>query len=112
MVKAKIFTAKTFHKRFQPKVNQFIYNVYYLAIPLSKIDEIKYLPPLINFKAKDHGNRDGSNLKGWIDELLLKNKIDAGGEIVLVSLPVILGYVIWWLGLSRQKSVCHIQQQS
>ena len=32
-----LFMAKVMHKRLFPKVNQFTYNVYYLALPISKL---------------------------------------------------------------------------
>ena len=101
----KIFTAKTMHKRLAPKVNKFVYSVYYLAFPLSKIDELKLLWPLISFKSKDHGLRDGSDLKDWIYDILKKQEVSGIDEVVLVSMPRVLGYafnpVSFWLCLDK-----------
>jgi hypothetical protein len=93
MVENRIFTAKTFHKRFFPKVNKFTYGIYYLTLPLSQIDNLRLLSPLISFRAKDHAGRDGASLRVWIDEILQVQKIVADGEIVLVAIPRIFGYV-------------------
>lgn len=105
MVETKIFTAKTMHKRFTPKVNKFVYGVYYLALPLSKLENLKLLPPLISFNQKKHGLRDGSDLRGWIDKLLEQQNITEIDEIMLVTMPRILGYVFnpvsFWLCLDN-----------
>lgn len=105
MVELKIFIAKTMHKRLMPKVNQFVYGLYYLAIPLSKIDNLKLLSPLISFKSKDHAARDGENLRGWIDGILQQYDVREIDEVVLVAMPRIFGYVFnpvsFWLCLDK-----------
>jgi DUF1365 family protein len=92
----KIFHAKVFHKRFFPRENVFNYGIYYLAFPLSKINEIN-IPlnkfGLTSFYEKDHGAKDGSNLETWAKNLLKNHNINDIEEIILVSLPRILGYV-------------------
>lgn len=109
MVGAKIFTAKTMHKRFAPKENKFVYGIYYLAIPLSKLAKLKLLWPLISFRSKDHGNRDGSDLRGWIDEILQKYDVKDVDEVVLIAMPRIFGYtfnpVSFWMCLDASGSL-------
>lgn len=96
-----ILFGKVMHKRLFPKVNQFTYGIYYLVLPLSKIGksiENSYLKynrfGLISFYNKDHGDRDGSNLRAWAGKILTDQNVKGvDGEIVLVALPRILGYV-------------------
>lgn len=106
MVESKIFAAKTMHKRLTPKENKFVYGVYYLALPLSKLENLKLLRPLTSFKIKDHGARDGSDLKSWVSNILKNHKISEIDEIILVAMPRILGYVFnpvsFWLCLDKQ----------
>lgn len=101
------------HGRLFPKRNQFTYNIYYLAIPLS---QIRNLPIAYNrfaalsFHDKDHGRRDGSNLENWAREILDKYKIkEANGDIKLICMPRIIGYVFnpvsFWLCYDDQENI-------
>jgi len=111
----KLFTAKVMHKRLFPKVNAFTYGIYYLSLPLSKISEIKiahnkFAP--VSFYDKDHGAKDASkegiSLEDWARGILKKYEISkANGDITLVCMPRIFGYVFnpvsFWL--------CHDKDQ-
>lgn len=95
-IKPRIFHGKVMHKRIFPKVNSFNYNMYYLAFPLSKLEELEV--PIdkfasLSFYHKDHGYRDGSSPEDWAKTLLRDNEIKFEGDIILVTLPRILGYV-------------------
>lgn len=96
------------HKRLFPKVNGFTYGVYYLALPLSQLSGLP-LPAVATFRQKDHGPRDGSDLKAWIDNILAEHRIEADGERVLIAMPRVLGYgfnpVSFWLCLDRQQNL-------
>lgn len=95
-VTPKLFFPKVMHKRLFPKVNSFTYNMYYLAFPLSRIDELdiaKNKFSYLSFYEKDHGARDGSSIDKWVRGLLEENQIKFEGEVVLITLPRILGYV-------------------
>lgn len=86
-----IYTAKVMHKRLFPKVNQFTYGVYYLALPLPAAA----LPNrILSFHQKDHGARDGSDLAMWARTILsdygLDDKIT---HITLITMPRVMGYV-------------------
>lgn len=102
-----IFTAKVMHKRLFPKVNQFTYGVYYLALPLGKAVDLK---GMISFHEKDHGAKDGSELELWINQILahygLSTKVAA---VQLVTMPRILGYVFnpvsFWLCFDAEQQV-------
>jgi uncharacterized protein len=88
------------HARMRPVSHRFRYGVYFLQVPLSKIDA---LPRqffsldgwnLFSFHRKDHGPCDGSELEAWIRGLLRQYQItNVDGEIVLQAFPRVLGYV-------------------
>lgn len=86
-----IFTAKVMHKRLFPRVNQFTYSIYYVALPLPA----DALPSsLLSFHNKDHGARDGSDLTVWANTILKPYGLDAQVErITLIAMPRVLGYV-------------------
>lgn len=92
-----IFTAKVMHKRTVPKVNQFTYSVYYLALPLSQLHQQSVLkvnrPGAMSLHEKDFGARDGSGLHKWARQQLHEYKLDAEvHEIIFIAMPRILGY--------------------
>lgn len=101
----KILFGRVMHGRLFPRRNNFSYGIYYLSIPLSQIDA---LPIAYNrfsafsFHDKDHGNFDGSDLEKWARHILSQYKInEADGEITLICMPRIFGYVFnpvsFWL---------------
>ena len=103
-----ILTGNVMHKRLFPKVNGFTYGIYYIAFPLSKMDEMDQdwrfginRAALFGFYEKDHGPRDGSSLETWIRDILSGRGIAADGEIVLICMPRVLGHVFnpvsFWL---------------
>lgn len=90
-VTPQIYTAKVMHKRLFPKVNQFTYGIYYVALPLPAA---KIPSRLLSFHNKDHGARDGSDVGGWARSVLKNYGFDALIEnIVLITMPRVLGYV-------------------
>ena len=99
---SKIYYGKVIHTRFKPKKHHFKYKVFSLLIDLDEIDElnnnIKLFSynkfNLISFFNKDHGNRDGSNLKEWVKKNLIEKKIKFQKiRIEILCYPRILGYV-------------------
>lgn len=127
----KLLNAKVFHKRLSPKVNSFTYGIYYYCLPLSQFSGPKFSAPrlsaptptktsdlefpinkkgLVSFYQKDHGNKDGSCLISWAKELLERFGVtQADGEIILVAMPRVLGYVFnpvsFWLCLDRDEKL-------
>ena len=93
----RLIQGQVMHKRTLPKVNAFSYGIYYLALNL---DALNNMPLAYNrfaamsFYDKDHGARDGSDLKIWAKKILDDFDLHkADGEIVLVCMPRIFGYV-------------------
>jgi DUF1365 family protein len=111
-VTPRLFLGKVMHKRLFPRVNAFTYGMYYLFFPLSATGRLP-LPVdrrgLLSFYRKDHGARDGSELAGWIRPVLAEHGFADIGEIVLMTLPRVLGYVFnpvsFWLCFDREGSL-------
>lgn len=112
-----IFTAKVMHKRLFPKVNQFVYDIYYLALPLSKMEEAAKRglsinrPAPLSFYNRDHANRnDQEDLQQWITGILKEHDLNNHiSSVVLVSMPRVLGYVFnpvsFWLCLDSDNNI-------
>lgn len=108
----RLFHARVMHKRLSPRENAFTYSIYYLAIPLDRIDGLPLSvdrPGLLSFYRRDHAARDGGDLKEWIQPMLRDHGIAADGGIMLVAMPRVLGYVFnpvsFWLCLDRDGAL-------
>tara|TARA_A100001388_G_C28600038_1_gene417657 strand:+ start:73 stop:339 length:267 start_codon:yes stop_codon:yes gene_type:complete len=81
---SKIYVGKVIHTRFKPKKHHFKYNVFSLLIDLDELDELdnnlKFFSfnkfNLMSFFNIDHGERDGSDVKNWVKENLIKKKLN------------------------------------
>ena len=108
------------HKRVQPKINQFNYKIYYLSLPLSKLSpaiETPYLKynrfGLLSFYTKDHGHRDGEDLSKWVEGIFdTLDAIKPDGEIVLITMPRVFGYVFnpvsFFCCYDKQENLCAV----
>ena len=95
-MKPAILFGKVMHRRLIPKINAFTYGIYYLAVPLAQIDALPVAVDrfgLLSFYRKDHGARDGGDLREWLRPHLERHGIRADGGVLLVALPRVLGYV-------------------
>jgi uncharacterized protein len=98
-VDASIIHGGIMHRRLRPARNEFRYNAFSLALPLSRLSELGATGigwnrrAMISFYDRDHGERDGSPLEPWIRRLLAIEGVRAEGEIVLHTFPRMLGYV-------------------
>lgn len=107
-----LLTGTVMHKRLLPKVHAFHYGIYYVALPLSKLSNMalayNHFAPL-SFYDKDHGARDGSALESWARDLLKQHQIEADGDITLVTMPRVLGYVFnpvsFWLCRDKKNQL-------
>ncbi len=99
---SKIYSGQVIHTRFKPKKHNFKYKVFSLLIDLDEIKEINNNLNLfsynrfnlISFFDKDHGNRDGSNIKEWVRKNLIKKNIKFHNfRVEILCYPRILGYV-------------------
>ena len=90
------------HRRFKPKRHFFYYKTFSVLFDLDELNEIEknFLVFSLNkfnifsFYNKDHGDRDGSDLKSWVIKTLKKFNFDFKiSKIKLLCFPRILGYV-------------------
>lgn len=108
MIAPSLLRANVFHKRYSPRVNAFTYAVYYIALPLSALEVAGNKvfginrAALMSFQHRDHGARDGSDVRPWIRGVLARFGVSAAdGEVVLIAHPRVLGHVFnpvsFWL---------------
>lgn len=99
-MRSRFYTGWVVHERVRPARNSFRYPVYYLALDLDELDQLgaslrrfsHNAPGLVSFWDSDHGPRDGSPLRPWIDDLVAKAGIDlVGGHVMLLTFPRVLG---------------------
>ncbi|WP_296327406.1 DUF1365 domain-containing protein [Reyranella sp.] len=96
-----IVDATVVHRRLRPRENAFRYKVGYLCLDLDSLEGAagRWLKldrrGLVSFRRADHGTRDGSDLKVWLQDILQQQGVAdvCDGEVVLMTMPRMLGYV-------------------
>ncbi len=91
----KILYTTVAHKRLFPRENAFRYHGYYLSLPIT--DDLPGPLPVnkagvFSFHTQDHGADNQANLLKKIRGYLDSYGVDAKGEILLVTMPRVLGY--------------------
>lgn len=108
--------ADVMHKRLRPKINQFLYRVFYICFDVAKVEELKSKFfsldkfNLFSFCQKDYGNKDGSSLELWIRKILAEENLNQKVKrIFLFTHPRILGYafnpVSFWFCLNEEEKI-------
>lgn len=111
-----ICSAKVFHKRLQPNINQFCYNVFYLLIDIAEVANLKtrFLSlnkfNIFSFYNKDHAKPKGDNLEKWIKEILAQQNLNHKiKKIFLLTHPRVVGYVFnpvsFWFCLDENQQL-------
>lgn len=102
MPRSCLYEGEVMHCRLRPERHRFTYRVFSLLLD---IDELPALGRrlrffsynrfnLFAFHDRDHGPRDGSPLRPWVERHLSAQGIDLrGGRIFIHCLPRLLGYV-------------------
>ncbi|HEY5636705.1 MAG TPA: DUF1365 domain-containing protein [Burkholderiales bacterium] len=97
---AELVTGSVRHRRLAPVENRFAYRVFFLRLPLSRLQASGNAlfsidrPNLFSLRFRDHGARDGSPPLPWIRALLAREGLGAAsGEVWLHAFPRVLGYV-------------------
>lgn len=89
------------HERKVPRTNRFNYGVYFLYVDIDRLKEpaarLRLFsfdrPNLFTLRSVDHGPRDGSPWRPWIEATLARAGIDlGGGTIRLLAFPRVLGF--------------------
>ena len=96
------FVGETTHHRFGPRPHGFAYRLFQIAVDLDQLrpegqgqasQKLDHLG-LLSFASRDHGARDGSALRPWVDACLVKAGITATAvSIELLCFPRVLGFV-------------------
>ncbi len=95
----KLFLAKIYHKRFLPRVNEFVNSGFYIRFDIAEMERMSSFifgvnrVSLFSFYQKDHGYRDERSLQEWANEQLDKAGITGVTRIELQTFPRVLGYV-------------------
>ncbi len=97
-----IYVGTVMHRRFFPATHRFTYGVYYLALDLDELPRLDRTVPGFGhnrrspfaFWDRDHGPRDGSPLRPWLDGYLRDAGIDLeGGPVRILTMPRVFGHV-------------------
>lgn len=97
---ASLYFGKVTHTRIKPKMHRFNYNIFSLVIDLDRYPDANNTSimfgvnsrALISFHEKDHGPRDGSSLRDYIDKLLFDGGIEQPAKVLLWCNPRVFGY--------------------
>ena len=97
-----IYFGRVVHRRTRPVAHRFTYSVWSLFVDLDELPVIAARIPIFSFNRanvfsffeRDHGPRDGSPLRPWIERHLFAAGIDtAGGPVRVLCFPRLFGYV-------------------
>lgn len=101
-VASALYVGQVSHVRLRPFRHAFRYRLFLLLLDLDELPLLAHRSRLLRFNRRglvafherDHGARDGSALRPWIERRLLEAGLDpTGGRIRLLCMPRILGYV-------------------
>lgn len=97
-----IYSGFVTHVRHRPKRHRLKYGVFFLLLDLDELPALDARLALFAYNGAapfafhdaDHGARDGTPVRAWVDAQLRAAGIDiAGGRVLLLCLPRMLGYV-------------------
>ena len=108
--KSGLYVGRVGHRRLRPFEHSFEYRVFTLLLDLDELPDLSRRLRLFSHNRfnlfglsdRDHGPRDATSLRAWIDGQLAQADIDLeGGSIRLLSFPRVLGYTfdplsIWY----------------
>jgi DUF1365 family protein len=97
-----LYLGRVMHARRRPCAHRFVYRVFSFFLDVDRVGELaarltlfsRNRFNLFSFHEKDHGPRDGSPLRPWVERHLAAHGVALdGGAIRLLCFPRILGYV-------------------
>ena len=97
-----LYQGEVMHKRLRPARHRFRYRVFSLFVDIDALREIDRThrwfnynrPGWLSFQDRDHGPRDGTPLRPWVERRLAEAGLcDAGHRIFLLCFPRLAGYV-------------------
>lgn len=95
-----LYFGTVMHSRLRPKPHRFSYRVFSLMVDIDRLKKTGKTPRLFSFNRRnlvafheaDHGPRDGSGLRPWVDTLLANGGLARPARVLLLSNPRVLGY--------------------
>jgi hypothetical protein len=96
-----LYRGLVMHHRLRPRRHRFVYQVFTLLLDIDRLAELDRglrllavdRPNLFSVRQADHGARDGSPLRPWVERQLGRHGLAPGGRILLLAMPRQLGYV-------------------
>lgn len=100
MTASAIYEGVVTHARFSPRTHRLSYRIFMLLLDLDQLPDLfsrlRLLKSgafgLMSFRAADHGDRSGKDLKTYATRVLAEAGIVAEGPVRLLCMPRILGY--------------------
>ncbi|MTI46053.1 hypothetical protein JM93_00301 [Roseibium hamelinense] len=98
---AAFYAGKVMHHRMKPKEHRFTYDVFNLLIDIDRLVEAERMSPffsvngfnLLSFNPADHGPRDGSDLRYYVNARFQEKGVVKPDRVLLLCYPRVLGYV-------------------
>ena len=94
----RLYVGDVMHMRLRPFGHKFRYRVFTSLLDIDRLDQAARRVFRINrfglfsFNEKDHGARDGSALRPWVEALLTAEGLARPDRIMLLSMPRFLGF--------------------
>lgn len=97
---ASIYRGEVMHRRLRPFGHRFVYRVFSFYLDIDRLAEVdassrlfRYnRAGLVSFRDEDHGARDGSALRPWVESHLAAAGYETGGSIRLLCFPRLFGF--------------------
>jgi len=97
-----LYRMRVMHARHQPFHHRFEYRIWTLLLDIDRLGEVASRSRLftlerrgiVSFRERDHGARDGSPLRPWVEQALAAHGLaSCAGRIRLLAMPRVMGYV-------------------
>lgn len=93
------YDSNVFHARLRPHEHRFFYKILSIVLDLDRLAEADAVSPLfsvgrvnlLSFSPRDHGPRDGSDLRAHVDALLAQQGCKRPARVLLLCMPRIVG---------------------
>lgn len=96
----RLYIGQVMHRRYFPVRYRFAYSVFSLLLDIDRVAALARAVPvfslnrfnLLGFYERDHGPRDGSALRPWLERLLAGHGLAAPARVWLHAMPRVFGY--------------------
>jgi hypothetical protein len=97
---ARLYVGHVMHVRLVPRRHRFRYRVFTLLLDLDRLDDVvagsrllrRNRGGVLGFFDRDHGPRDGSDLRPWVDAELARAGLPRPARVELLAFPRLWGY--------------------